>query len=122
MRQLLLTIFLFFATNYIFAQLPSSKVPKYFQMLKKKSLTDTLKRVYPFTNNPYALFKNKNTMPVLITDNRAIYKGNLGNGLELYSMNIDNMPCITPDSMYQSNMSISQYLKNQKLLLPPARN
>ncbi|MDP3567229.1 MAG: hypothetical protein Q8R77_08765 [Sediminibacterium sp.] len=120
MRRFLLTIFLFFATNYIFAQLPSPKVPKYFQMLKKKSLTDTLKSVYPFTNNPYALYKNK--MPVLITDNRSIYKGNLGNGLELYSMNIDNMPCITPDSTYQSNMSISQYLKNQKLLLTPGRN
>ena len=120
--QLLLTIILFFSTKCILAQQPSPVMPKHFQSLKKKSLNDTLRRINPNIINLVRPYTNRNQMPVLITGNGGVYKQNLGNGFDLYTMNIDKMPCISPDSTFKSNMTVTQYLKNQKQLTPISGN
>jgi len=117
-KLILIIILLIFSTNYILAQQSIRIIPKNFQSLQKKSLNDTLKRIYPNTNYSIRQNTNKNRMPVLITGNRGVYKQNLGNGFDLYTMNIDNMPCISPDSTFKSNMTATQYLKNKKSLSP----
>lgn len=121
-KLLILTILLIFSTNYILAQQTSPIIPKHFQSLKKKSFNDTLKRIYPNANYSIRPNTNKNRMPVLITGNRGVFKKNLGNGFDLYTMNIDNMPCISPDSTFKSNMTATQYLKNKKSLSPISGN
>jgi hypothetical protein len=121
-RQLLLTLLLLFSTNYILAQQLSPVIPKNFQSLKKKSLNDTIKRNYPNAINLLRPYTNKNRMPVLITGNSGVYKQNLGNGFDLYTMNIDKMPCISPDSTFKSNMTVTQFLRDQKTLTPISGN
>ena len=121
-RQLLLTLLLLFSTNYILAQQLSPVIPKNFQSLKKKSLNDTIKRNYPNAINLLRPYTNKNRMPVLITGNSGLYKQNLGNGFDLYTMNIDKMPCISPDSSFKSNMTVTQFLRDQKTLTPISGN
>lgn len=121
-RQLLLTLLLLCSTNYILAQQHSPIIPENFQSLKKKSLNDTIKRNYPNAINLLRPNTNKNRMPVIITGNRGVYKQNLGNGFDLYTMNIDKMPCISPDSTFKSNMTVTQFLRDQKTLTPISGN
>ena len=122
MRLQLLAIFLFFASSNSFSQLPVSKVPNDLQKFNKGTITDTLIRIKPNNNSLRKPFVSKHQMPTLIIDNKGVYDRNLGNGLDLYSMNMDKMPCVSPDSTFQSKMAITEFLKSKAKSYQPPKN
>lgn len=122
MRLILLVIFLFFSSSNSFSQLPVSKFPNDLQKFDKGIITDTLIRIKPNNNSLKKPFSSKNQMPTLIIDNKGVYDRNLGNGLDLYSMNLDKMPCVSPDSTFQSKMAITEFLKSKAKSYQPPKN
>ena len=43
-------------------------------------------------------------MPTRLIENKGVYQYNNRRGFDVYSMKIDNMPCLTPDSTFQSHL------------------
>lgn len=122
MRLRLLAIFLFFASSYSFSQLAVSRGPNHLQKFNNGTISDTLIRIKPNNNSLKKPFSSNHKMPTLIIDNKGVYERNLGNGLDLYSMNIDKMPCVSPDSTFQSNMAITEFLKSKAKSYQPPKN
>ena len=122
MRLILLAIFLFFASSNSFSQLPVSKVPNDLQKFNNGTSSDTLIRIKPNNNSLKKPFGSKHKMPTLIIDNNGVYERNLGNGLDLYSMTLDKMPCVSPDSTFQSKMAITEFLKSKAKSYQPPKN
>jgi len=122
MRLILLFIFLIFASSNSFSQLTVSKFPNDLQTFDKGIITDTIIRMKPNNNSLKKPFISKNQMPTLIIDNKGVYDRNLGNGFDLYSMNLDKMPCISPDSTFQSKMAITEFLKGKAKSYQPPKN
>lgn len=120
MRLQLLAIFLFFASSYSFSQIAVSRGPNLLQKFNNGTISDTLFRIKPNYNSLKRSFSSNLKMPTLIIDNKGVYERNLGNGLDLYSMNIDKMPCISPDSTFQSNMAITEFLKSKAKSYQPS--
>ena len=92
------------------------------QKFNKGTISDTLIRIKPNNNSLKKPFGSKHKMPTLIIDNKGVYDRNLGNGLDLYSMNMDKMPCVSPDSTFQSKMAITEFLKSKAKSYQPPKN
>ncbi len=75
-----------------------------------KQLPDSLKKK---PNQPDDISihspREQGNMPVLRFENKKTYLGNNGTGADIYSMAPDNMPCLTPDSTFVSNMPVKGY-------------
>ena len=41
-------------------------------------------------------------MPIKKIENKGVYRYNNGKGFDVYTMQADNMPCLVPDSTFQS--------------------
>lgn len=41
-------------------------------------------------------------MPTKLMENEGVYQYNNGKGFDVYSMKTDNMPCLVPDSTFQT--------------------
>jgi hypothetical protein len=55
-------------------------------------------------------------MPTLKLETTGKYLGNNGKGADIYAMSPDNMPCLVPDSTFQSRMPVSRLNSTLKLL------
>jgi hypothetical protein len=91
---------------------------------KRKPWEDTkLKNLYrnqlqynnPLKRNSITISdSNKITMPVLRFELSKRYLGSNGKGADVYAMMPYNMPCLTPDSTFKSNMPVMSF--NNKVL------
>jgi hypothetical protein len=58
-------------------------------------------------------------MPVLLLGNKGAYLRNNGRGQDIYVMELDNMPCLVPDSTFTSNMPRTDGLKKHNSIARP---
>lgn len=71
------------------------------------------------TTQPDRLKHNNSRSSVLIIENKGAFERNIGQGQDLYVMEIDKMPCITPDTTYRPNMPGSELYRKRNFLQTP---
>ena len=89
------------------AQLPQASISKELKQKNSLILYDTLPKLK--SKKPLLILPNlKQTqkMPTVMLQNNGAYIGKLRQGFNLYRMNLDNMPCLVPDSSYTSKMPL----------------
>ena len=90
MKYLVISFLLVFAAAMVHAQSTNPTLYTY----KQKQLNDTLQMLFPDLQTSAAITP-QNNMPVLPLKNEGVKVGsnNLG---EMYSMKVDQMPCLKP--------------------------
>jgi hypothetical protein len=76
------------------------------------------KSIVPYSNKRL----QRDSMPVLKLKLKGEYIGNNGKGADIYAMTPDNMPCLVPDSSFNSRMAVKgskvQKLKKDDTVKP----
>lgn len=89
------------------AQLPQPSVSKGLKRNNSLILYDTLPKLK--SKKPLLILPNlkqSQKMPTVMLQNNGAYIGKLRHGFNLYQMNLDNMPCLVPDSTFISPMPL----------------
>ena len=119
MKPFFVGILLLFS-GQVFSQVDLSYPPGRWQEGKKTALRmDTLitaNRPKAFILSPGA---SPARMPTRLIENKGVYQYNNGKGFDVYSMKIDNMPCLSPDSTFQSHLPGANSSKKQNLVKRP---
>ncbi len=108
MKYLFLITFLM-VSEHASAQSTNSNISRNLKRQNNLVLLDTipsLKAHKQITIIPY--LKGLHKTPLVKLKNNGTYLGKLKDGLSLYRMNLDNMPCIAPDSNYSTKMPIAK--------------
>ena len=91
-----------------FSQLDNIYQPKSWEYKKDKTAHPRLtykSNRKSFVNDTTKVREDKSVVRLKL---RAEYQGNNGKGADIYAMQPYNMPCLKPDSTFQSRMPVAQ--------------
>jgi hypothetical protein len=115
MKRIILLFILIAASTSTFAQLDKLYYNKTYESLRKKGKVP-FKEPGKIVIN--AMPGNRYNMPVVELKSQGTYKGNNGDGADIYAYSPDNMPVLKPDSTFRSNMLLHYRLQSKEKFTP----